>query len=172
MRFVRRGWNDPKNKEGWTAANAVYIATRLYSKLEYVGDTGMTLMKRVIAHVRKTIGGKTRQKVYKFFGRMNIHSFIWTPIWAWSGATTRRTRMRKEGEYIYVRGARMNSLGTENHEDRQGATGMTIMGRRRRFRCAMRLRELHKCGLRMTVQHSNNSLCSSDQYCSCTNLDN
>ena len=57
--------------------------------------------------------------------------------------------MRKEGEYIYIRGARMNSLGTENHEDRQGATGMTIMGRRRRFRCVMRIRELHRCGLRM-----------------------
>ena len=43
----------------------------------------------------------------------------------------------------------MNSLGTENHEDRQGATGMTILGRRRRFRCVMRIRELHKCGVRM-----------------------
>ena len=75
----------------------IYSATKIFSRFEYIGETSMGLMKRVIGHIRRAIGGKTRQKIYRYLGRMGVHKFVWTPVWAWQEAVTRIKRMRKEG---------------------------------------------------------------------------
>jgi hypothetical protein len=142
MKFMTDEWVTTGNmaeEDGWNAKSVVYVAVRMFSRAMYVGETGNGLLKRIMSHVRRAGGGKTRQRVYKVMSRLGIHTFTWIPTWAWRRDVTRKTRMRKEGETIWQTGADMNQLGTERTEDRQGGRGFTVMGRRKRFRLVMRL---------------------------------
>lgn len=151
-KMIQDEWKDGKNKaesEGWTRDDVVYLATVTFSRMMYVGETGGGLMKRMISHIRRAVGGKTRQKIYKIMAATGVHKFAWIPIWAWSGAKkiTRRMRMKKEGECIWCLDPKMNTLGTMRPGERQGANGFTIVGKRKRFRLATRLTRLQKRGV-------------------------
>jgi hypothetical protein len=137
-----RGMGDTGNmaeNNGWYAKSVVHVAVRMFSRAMYVGETGHGLLKRIMSHVRRAVGGKTRQRVYKVMSKLGIHTFTWIPTWAWRRDVTRKARMRKEGETIWHTGADMNQLGTARAEDRQGGRGFTVMGRRKWLRLEMRL---------------------------------
>ena len=55
----------------------VYGATMLNSRLEYVEETGSSLRRRMMDHIRRTVVGRAKQKVYEAFAAVGVHQLIW-----------------------------------------------------------------------------------------------
>ena len=142
-RFVKEAWTKESEAEVWDMPDLVYDFTAPHTKAEYIGETKMGLKKRVIAHLRKAIGGRGRQRLHKLLGVVGVHRGVWTPVYAFrqrgGQPVTRRRRMGVEGRMIWERGSRLNQVGTERAEDKQTSTGLVVFGRRRRQRLVMRL---------------------------------
>lgn len=141
--YLRDSWSDLSEALNFAAAYATYSATLPYCCLEYIGQTMITLARRLRTHVTAALGAGGAQAVHRSLRRLNVHRVIWTPTRMWAGVVTRRVRLAAESEQIWDRNAMLNRVGTPGARDGTDAQdGHVVFGRRRRFRLVIRLRKL------------------------------
>ena len=91
--------------------------------------------------------------VNKMLRRMNPYRAMVTPVYMYPEGeeVTKVDRLKREGQYIYERNAKMNQRRVQDGGDVMRDHGDVHIGRRKRTRLVMRLRELENAKARQAM---------------------
>ena len=130
----------------WAAMKQRYVIYQCvapWSRLEYLGETRLTLPERVITHYNAVKNYELSNGVYDYFRKFGFGVGLWLPVKVWAPRykPSKAERLFAEGALVWERQPRFNQVGirlNQREADRYGS--QLVLSRRKKSRKLLRFR--------------------------------